>query len=139
MAQGKTRSRQAQAQPGANPSPHAPAGSAATNGASNGEELPAVKEGLYPPYTGSAAELPTAAGGGEAAAGAAGPDSEAALRALAADSPFIDLNHFIGLYEGAKLVLMLPVVVIKVCGVWDIGLLRGWASRAWAVRLPLPD
>ena len=49
---------------------------------------------------------------GRAAAGAA---VDAATRAEAERSPFIDLAHPLTLAEAAKLVVMLPVVVVKVC------------------------
>ncbi len=43
-------------------------------------------------------------------------DTDAKLQLLAEGSPFIDLDHPITGYELAKLILMLPVVVIKVGG-----------------------
>lgn len=47
---------------------------------------------------------------------AEGPDTSSPeeLLSLVRDSPFIDLDHPIGLYEGVKLFIMAPVVVIKV-------------------------
>ena len=81
-------------------------GAASNKNGSEAQLLPAAAEGLYPPYSKSAEEL--------AAAAAPEARSDEELRAAAAASPFICLDYPIGLYEGTKLLLMLPVVVLKV-------------------------